>query len=224
MRKHHLAVILFLALFPILACGTSDVTGDNNGGGNGGNCVDNDGDGYGNPASVSCTNPQLDCNDNNPAIHPGLQETPPGDPICSDGQDNDCDGFIDTQDAGCVSSGDFTDNGNGTVTDNDTGLIWQQTDDGQPRSWSDAGTYCENLALAGLTGWFLPTVDQMKELVYPQYWPTIDPLFVDTQSSHYWTSTENQTCCAWSVYFMDGSRSNAFSRANLFYVRCAHQP
>ncbi|MCJ7816588.1 MAG: hypothetical protein MUP55_01905, partial [Candidatus Aenigmarchaeota archaeon] len=49
-------------------------------------CIDNDGDGYGNPASSSCTYPQVDCNDSNPNIHSGAQET------CGDGIDYDCDG------------------------------------------------------------------------------------------------------------------------------------
>lgn len=48
-------------------------------------CNDNDGDGYGNPASDDCTHSTLDCNDNDSAVHPQAQE------IC-DGYDNDCDG------------------------------------------------------------------------------------------------------------------------------------
>ncbi|MFC1615314.1 MopE-related protein [Patescibacteria group bacterium] len=52
------------------------------------NCVDNDNDGYGNPASDSCIHTQLDCNDSDSKIHPWAIE------IC-DGKDNDCDGTID---------------------------------------------------------------------------------------------------------------------------------
>ncbi|MFH1427565.1 MAG: MopE-related protein [Patescibacteria group bacterium] len=48
-------------------------------------CTDNDGDGYGNPASADCNFPDLDCNDFSRDINPGAKE------IC-DGQDkNDID-------------------------------------------------------------------------------------------------------------------------------------
>jgi hypothetical protein len=47
-------------------------------------CADADGDGYGNPASPSCTNPQLDCNDSNAAVNPGATE------VLFNGIDDDC--------------------------------------------------------------------------------------------------------------------------------------
>jgi len=65
-------------------------------------CVDNDGDGYGNPASVSCAHPQLDCDDTDAEVNPGIIEGPDGDPRCSDGLDNDCDGLVDNLDGGCL--------------------------------------------------------------------------------------------------------------------------
>jgi hypothetical protein len=65
-------------------------------------CTDNDGDGYGSPASASCRYPGFDCDDNNQDIHPGATEGPNGDPTCSDTVDNDCDGITDTPDEGCV--------------------------------------------------------------------------------------------------------------------------
>jgi len=49
-------------------------------------CIDNDTDGYGNPADSTCTHPELDCNDNNQDINPGETE------ICSDSVDSDCTG------------------------------------------------------------------------------------------------------------------------------------
>lgn len=65
-------------------------------------CIDNDGDGYGNPPSANCAYPnRLDCDDNNPDIHPGMTEASYGDILCTDGLDNDCDGLTDIEDEGC---------------------------------------------------------------------------------------------------------------------------
>jgi hypothetical protein len=57
-------------------------------------CTDDDGDGYGSPASGDCTHPELDCNDSSASIHPGATE------LC-DGIDQNCDGNdTDTFDVG----------------------------------------------------------------------------------------------------------------------------
>lgn len=64
-------------------------------------CTDGDGDGYGDPASGNCSQLELDCDDTNPDVNPGADEAASGDPVCSDGIDNDCDGTIDAGDPGC---------------------------------------------------------------------------------------------------------------------------
>ncbi len=58
-------------------------------------CADNDSDGYGNPASITCAKSQLDCDDSNANINPGKTE------IC-DGIDNDCDSAVD-EGCACVN-------------------------------------------------------------------------------------------------------------------------
>ena len=67
-------------------------------------CTDLDGDGYGNPASASCTYPERDCDGSNPDVNPGVTEGPIGDPTCSDGLDNDCVGGVDMDDVACTGS------------------------------------------------------------------------------------------------------------------------
>ena len=64
-------------------------------------CPDGDRDGYGAPASASCAHPELDCDDSNAEVNPGIIEGPDGDPRCSDGLDNDCDGLAASEDPDC---------------------------------------------------------------------------------------------------------------------------
>jgi hypothetical protein len=63
-----------------------------------GSCTDGDEDDYA-VEGGGCG--PVDCDDTDPDIHPGAGEGPPGDPSCSDGVDNDCDGAKDTADSGC---------------------------------------------------------------------------------------------------------------------------
>jgi len=76
-------------------------------------CRDFDGDGYGDPNnSVQACNPPQgyvldcsDCDDSDASINPGATEGTCGNPTCSDGKDNDCDGLIDASDSGCQQCG-----------------------------------------------------------------------------------------------------------------------
>jgi hypothetical protein len=58
----------------------------------------------------------------------------------------------------------FRDNCNGTVTDNKTGKTWQRGMF-QAGTFNDAKSYCSTLTLADLTGWHLPTIDELRGLV-----------------------------------------------------------
>jgi hypothetical protein len=68
----------------------------------------------------------------------------------------------------------YTDNGDGTVTDNVTGLIWQKSPDTNGDgsitatdkiAYSKAAAYCEDLSLAGYDDWQLPTIKQLYSLM-----------------------------------------------------------
>jgi len=54
----------------------------------------------------------------------------------------------------------FTDNGDGTITDNNTCLMWQKTDGGE-MTFESAATYCDNLLLGGYSDWRLPTAIEL---------------------------------------------------------------
>ncbi len=68
----------------------------------------------------------------------------------------------------------YTNNGDGTITDNVTSLMWQQSPDTEGDNDIDANdkltyegatTYCENLTLAGHTDWRLPDIKQLYSLI-----------------------------------------------------------
>jgi len=125
----------------------------------------------------------------------------------------------------------FTDNGDGTVTDNLTGLIWLKNAncDGL-NNWADALTYCANLASGscGLTDgsvageWRLPNVKEMQSLIDFGYYnpalPSGHP-FTGVQSSYYWSgSTYASTpISAWGVYIYYG-RVGYYENFNYGYV------
>jgi hypothetical protein len=69
----------------------------------------------------------------------------------------------------------YTDNGDGTVTDNNTGLIWQIVPSDDHMSIDEATEYCENLELGGRTDWRLPTAEELFSLNdFEAGWPYID--------------------------------------------------
>ena len=58
----------------------------------------------------------------------------------------------------------YTDNGDGTVTDNITGLMWQQ-DPGVKMTWPEAVDMLDGFELAGYTDWRLPTIKELYSLI-----------------------------------------------------------
>jgi len=60
-------------------------------------------------------------------------------------------------------SGHWKDNGNQTLTDTVTGLIWTQNDNRRDINWDDAKRYCDTLRLAGYH-WRLPEIDELQAM------------------------------------------------------------
>ncbi|RJQ17529.1 MAG: DUF1566 domain-containing protein, partial [Nitrospiraceae bacterium] len=142
----------------------------------------------------------------------------------------------------------FTDNGNGTVTDNNTGLMWQKCSIGQNNDetcsgtavyynwyWA-SGTYhssynpdsqdvCGDLDRGGYSDWRLPAKKELITIVdyaVPHPGPAIKTAyFPNTKSSGYWSSTTYAyyPYPAWSVYFGFGS-VDSNDKYYDFYVRC----
>jgi hypothetical protein len=122
----------------------------------------------------------------------------------------------------------FTDNEDGTVTDNLTGLIWLKDANcfGQ-RTWDDALTDCNTLAdgdcdLADSSSageWRLANVNELLSLMdYSQNAPAlqVDHPFTDVQAAHYWSSTASAGGSPWTLYFGGGMGTS--STTNSHYV------
>ena len=100
----------------------------------------------------------------------------------------------------------FKDNGDGTITDQRTGLMWQKDTAPGTYSWQDALEYCEKLDLAGHTDWRLPTICELLSIVdYGRCDPAIDLVF-GAVSSWYWSSSTDVSNPhrAWYVSFLHG--------------------
>jgi hypothetical protein len=127
--------------------------------------------------------------------------------------------------------------GTDAVTDNYTGLVWQRGRSPSLMQWADAPAYCAGVTLDGLTGWRVPTLNELASTVNeakvggaivdsafpgnpngckdPQYW--------------FWAAEASKVGgTAWGLSYCDGFTGwnvgasgawNYFPTAN---VRCVH--
>jgi hypothetical protein len=106
---------------------------------------------------------------------------------------------------------DFLDNGDGTITDRATGMMWAQNDSGAGMDWEQALAYAQtqnDAKYLGHSDWRLPSTKELQSLVdytrspnatdATHVGPAIDPLFKCTGITNevgaadfpwYWTST-----------------------------------
>ncbi len=120
---------------------------------------------------------------------------------------------------------DYTDNNDGTVTDSNTGLMWQQATSDSQMTWEQAISWCENLELAGYSDWRLPNIKELASIVdYSTYRPAInETYFPGTMSSSYWSSTTWSyafgTSNVWRINFEYGNDAPDSNKSNANYVR-----
>ncbi len=96
----------------------------------------------------------------------------------------------------------YTKNGDGTVTDLATGLMWQQSDGGEMK-WEDSGAYCRSLALADHRDWRLPRANELFQILkHDALNPALDTtVFARTQAQYWWASEEraDNPSAAWAI-------------------------
>jgi len=106
----------------------------------------------------------------------------------------------------------FTVNGNGTVSDNCTGLMWVKNGAILPEwqyDWYEALEFCNDLNLAGHDDWRMPNVKEMLSLIdYENFGPALPAghPFENIFNHRYWTSTTDneQPIHAFAVYIRYG--------------------
>lgn len=123
--------------------------------------------------------------------------------------------------AGAPNPESYTDNGDGTVTDNVTGLMWQQAVPATTSAQAAAVATCATLTLAGDDDWRLPSVIELVSIVdYGRASPSINgTYFPGTPPGTFWASSSIGTTYAWKVSFTDGSTSTEDFAAT-YNVRC----
>ena len=90
-----------------------------------------------------------------------------------------------------LNAPNFTDNGNSTITDNITGLMWQKTDNGET-TWDNAVTNAASVTTGGHTDWRLPTPLEAMSILNHNSSPAVfSTYFLDHASGaagYWWTS------------------------------------
>lgn len=118
----------------------------------------------------------------------------------------------------------FSDNGDETISDAATGLMWTKDDSGEGMIWQDALSYAENNEFAGYSDWRLPNAKELQSILDYSRSPqstssaAIDPMFNCTQISNeaeeadypfFWSSTTHASWTAgseggWGAYVSFG--------------------
>lgn len=127
---------------------------------------------------------------------------------------------------GNVSYGmnNFIDNGNGTISDQATGLMWRKEDSDSSMLWKSALQYAEGFSFAGYSDWRLPDAKELQSIVDYTRSPAtnnsaaIDPVFNCSQIINeagnpdypwYWSNTTHGNMMtghegAWAAYLAFG--------------------
>ena len=109
----------------------------------------------------------------------------------------------------------------GTVTDTQTGLVWQQADDGKTYTFAEAQSHCA--ALGGT--WRVPTLKELLTLMDEGHGtgPWIDATaFPNAPAVVFWTSVPSAKISgnAWFVDFSSGESYDYYGATDTFAVRC----
>lgn len=127
----------------------------------------------------------------------------------------------------------YTVNNDGTVTDNETGLMWMQCSEGQTwesnggaggcigtatsHTWEAALALANAKAFAGYTDWRLPNIKELASLVAEdRYDPAINSKIFPETPYPFWSGSPNSNSNgdSWIVNFYYGRDDNEINRYN----------
>ena len=120
----------------------------------------------------------------------------------------------------------YFDNGDGTVRDNQTGLIWMQSEAASAVAWEEALQLASASNFAGFNDWRVPNIKELRSIQSDtRIRPVIDvDAFPNTANALFWSSTTQigqQGVTAWTLDFGTGvvSYNNKAEKQHLRLVR-----
>jgi hypothetical protein len=72
--------------------------------------------------------------------------------------------------------------------------------DSMAMTWADANSWCANMNFGGYKDWFLPSKEQLNDVLYAN-----KAALGGFTSSIYWSSTRDTAYSSWGEQFSDGS-------------------
>jgi hypothetical protein len=150
-----------------------------------------------------------------------------------------CDGSCALDSSGCTNV-QFVDNGNGTITDNETGLMWEKKLQGfaclsaPARCVTSTFTFAQAFSdflpevngkgsadgLGGHNDWRLPSFSELATIFDCSFSPScIDPIFGPT-ADRYWCSQNCEASTTYALGFdFDMALTICADEANAYHVR-----
>jgi uncharacterized caspase-like protein len=125
----------------------------------------------------------------------------------------------------------FIDNGNGSITDTRTGLVWEKSGSSRPMNYNDAKQYVRQLnesGFCGYTDWRIPEIHELRGLLLdePVGEMRLDPTF-DRRITNCWSSTEYQAGRSkhyTGIDLKDGTTLTRSEHSESYHVRAVRGP
>lgn len=111
-----------------------------------------------------------------------------------------------------VHAGRCVDNDDGTISDNGTGLMWQNQTFG-PMNWNAAISYASGLSWGGHNDWRIPTIDELRGLYNSEC-----RKIMQIRDDWYWSSTTwpGSTDYAYAMHLNIGATPGHIKSSSLY--------